>query len=135
MSDEKIPQQFMDLLTERVFAKLGTIMPDGRPQVHQMWADYKDGKVRINTAIGRQKDENLVERTYATLLFVDPDNPYRYIEIRGHVAERIVGEEAERHIDTLSEKYTGNPKYPWRSDSERRVMYLIDPDEVYAYGS
>ena len=135
MSDERIPEEYMDLLTERVFAKLGTLMPDGRPQVHQMWADYKDGMIRINTAIGRQKDENLVDRHYATVLFVDPDNAYRYVEVRGHVAERILGEEADRHIDALSEKYTGNPEYQSRSEGEQRVMYIIEPDEVYAYGS
>lgn len=131
----KIPDSHKFLLTEsKIFPNLATVMPDGRPQNHPIWFDYDGEYVRINTAKGRQKDENLREREYATLLFVHPDDPYLWMEVRGHVAEIIEGERAEEHIDNLALKYIGEETYPFRQEGEERVMFLIQPDRVLSYG-
>jgi hypothetical protein len=58
----------------------------------------------------------------------DPDNPYRYILIRGIVVE-ITEEGAEDHIDQLSLKYTGKT-YQWRVPGQVRVIYKIKPENV-----
>src|SRR5271167_1718850 len=51
-----IPAEYLDLLQQKTaFAHLATIMPDGTPQVTPVWFDYKDGKIRINSAKGRGK--------------------------------------------------------------------------------
>jgi PPOX class probable F420-dependent enzyme len=83
-----IPQNFRDLLEKKVFAHLATLMPDGRPQVTPVWCDFDGEYVRVNTAIGRQKDRNLVRDGRVSLSLIDPENPYRYLEVRGSVAER-----------------------------------------------
>ena len=44
-------------------------------------------------------------------LILDPDNPYRYIQIRGRV-EHVTEEGASAHIDSLAKKYLGKDKYP-----------------------
>lgn len=131
---EKIPESHRHLLEDKVFAKLGTIMPDGRPQVHPVWCDYDGEYVRINSAKGRQKDENLRQRKYATVLLVAPDDPWFWMEIRGHLAELVEGEEADRHIDSLAHKYLGHETYQGRREGEVRVMYKIEPDRVLAFG-
>jgi PPOX class probable F420-dependent enzyme len=129
-----IPDSHKDLLTGAVYANLATIMADGRPQLHPVWSDYDGSYVRVNTAVGRQKDINLQRRHYATILLIDPDDHYRWMEIRGHVAERIVGEEAEAHIDSLSLAYRGVEPYQGRTEGMRRVMYKIEPDRVLVRG-
>lgn len=134
MSD-KIPESHKELLNDAVYAKIGTIMPDGRPQVHQVWCDYNGQYVRVNTLKGRQKDANLKERRYATLLLVDPDDPYFWMEIRGHVAERIEAGEADAHIDKLAQMYMGEEVFPGRQEGHVRVMYKIEPDRVVTGGS
>jgi hypothetical protein len=40
------------------------------------------------------------------------------------------GEEADRHIDKLSEKYTGNPKFQSHRPGERRVIVRVTPERV-----
>lgn len=130
----EIPESHQWLLEEPVVANLGTIMPDGRPQVNPVWVDHDDTHLRLNSAKGRQKDRNLREREYATVLLVDPDNPYFYVEIRGRVAEVIEGGEAEPHIDTLAKKYLGKDEYPWRQPGSVRMMYKIEPERIVTYG-
>ena len=62
---------------------LATLMPDGQPQVTPVWVDYDGRHVLINTAEGRQKDKNLQRDKRVALSILDPDNPYKYLEVRG----------------------------------------------------
>ncbi|MDX1688924.1 MAG: PPOX class F420-dependent oxidoreductase [Candidatus Promineifilaceae bacterium] len=132
---ENVPESHEELLAGEIYAKLGTIMPDGRPQVHQVWCDYDGQYVRVNTLKGRQKDKNLRQRRYATLLLVAPDDPYYWMEIRGHVAERVEGGEADAHIDALAQKYLGQDVFPGREEGHVRVMYKIEPGRIVTGGS
>ncbi len=128
-----VPGSYRDLLDRPILISLATVQPDGQPQVTPVWADYVDGHVRINTAAGRQKHTNLIERPQVTVLVVDPDNGQRYIEIRGRVAE-ATEEGADDDIDTLAKKYLGVDSYPFRNPAETRVTFLIEPVHVSAQG-
>lgn len=77
-----IPDSHKDLFEKPVYAVVTTVMPDGQPQSTVVWADMKDGHARFNTARGRQKDKNLLQNPKATLVLIDPANPYRWIESR-----------------------------------------------------
>lgn len=122
-----IPNEYLDLFEKKAFAHLATLMPDGRPQVTPVWCDYADGYVRVNSAKGRQKDRNMRRDPRVALALHDPDNPYRYLEIRGTV-EEIVEEGADAHIDALTMKYMGLDSYPLRAPGEVRVIYNIRPE-------
>src|SRR6266404_559543 len=117
-----IPDNYLDLFDKKAFANLATLMPDGRPQVTPVWCDYDGGNVLINTARGRQKDRNLQHDPRVSLAILDPDNPYRYVEIRGRVVERTE-KGADDHIDKMAKKYLGKDKYPFRKAGEVRVLY------------
>lgn len=127
-----IPDGLADLFNKKSFAHLATLMPDGRPQVTPVWIEFDGQHVLFNTAVGRQKDRNLVRDGRVALSITDPENPYRYVEVRGRVAERTeVG--ADAHIEHMSQKYLGTP-YPYRQPGERRVLYKILPESVTAMG-
>jgi len=129
-----IPAGFLDLLTEKkAFANLATIQPDGSPQVTPVWFDYTNGVVRVNTAKGRVKARNLSQGAKVALSIMDPDNAYRYIQIRGTVTKETV-EGADAHIDSLAKKYLGQDVYPWRGPNETRVIYEITPSATQAMG-
>ena len=128
-----IPQQYLDLFQKKAFAHVATIMPDGSPQVTPVWVDYDGTCVRINSARGRVKDKNLRRNPHVALTIQDPDTPYRYLQIRGHVAE-ITEAGADDHIDKLSQKYVGKPVYAGRQPGEVRVLYKIVPDKVSSMG-
>ena len=122
-----IPDKYLDLLQhKKAFANLATLMPDGSPQVTPVWFDYKDGRIRVNTAKGRVKARNMKEGAAVALAIMDPDNPYRYVQVRGRV-KRVAGQNADAHIDTLARKYLGKDKYPWTRPGEVRVIYEIEP--------
>jgi len=122
-----IPEKYLDLLQQKkAFANLATVMPDGSPQVTPVWFDYKDGRIRVNTAKGRVKARNMKEGSPVALAIMDPDNPYRYLQVRGRV-ERVAEERANAHIDTLARKYLGKDKYPWARPGDVRVTYEIEP--------
>ena len=128
-----IPDQYKDLLQKKAFAHLGTVMKDGSPQVTPIWFDYDGTHVRINSAKGRWKDKNMRNRPKVALSIPDPDNPYRYMQIRGTVTE-VTENGADAHIDSLAKKYLGQDKYPYRQPGEERVIYKIAIDRVNAQG-
>jgi PPOX class probable F420-dependent enzyme len=130
---EQIPDKYADLLQKKAFANLGTLMKDGSPQVTPVWVDYDGKHLRINSALGRVKDKNIRRDPRVTLSISDPENPYRYMEVRGKVVE-ITQNGADDHINSLSQKYLGNPVYPYRQPGEVRVLYKIEPEKISSMG-
>jgi PPOX class probable F420-dependent enzyme len=129
-----IPTAYLDLFQQKkAFAQLATLMPDGSPQVTPVWFDYKDGVIRVNSAKGRTKSRNMQEGSRVALAIMDPDNPYRYIQVRGQVG-RVTEEGASAHIDSLAKKYLGQEKYPYARPGEIRVIFEIEPTSTQAMG-
>ena len=128
-----ISEKFKDLFTKVAFAHLATSMADGSPQVTPVWVDYDGTHVRVNSAKGRVKDKNMRRNKRVALSIQDPDNPYRYLEVRGEVVD-ITEEGADAHIDALAKKYLGKERYPFRSPDEVRVIYKIRPDKISTSG-
>jgi PPOX class probable F420-dependent enzyme len=129
-----IPDKYLDLLQQKkAFASLATAMPDGSPQVTPVWFDYKDGLIRINSARGRVKTRNMTAGAPVALAIIDPDDPYRYLQIRGRVG-RVSEDGADRHIDSLAKKYLGQDRYPYAKPGEVRVMYEIEPTSASGMG-
>jgi PPOX class probable F420-dependent enzyme len=129
-----IPETFQDLMTtKKALANLATVMPDGSPQVTPVWFDVAGDKVRVNSAKGRVKSRNMTEGAKVALSIVDPDNAYRYIQIRG-VVSRVTEDGAEAHIDALAKKYMGKDKYPFRTAGEVRLMFEITPSKAQVMG-
>ncbi len=129
-----IPEKYLDLVTQKkAFAHLATILSDGSPQVTPVWFDYTNGVVRVNTAKGRVKARTLRDGAKVAMSILDPDNAYRYIQIRGHVS-RVSEDGADAHIDSLAMKYLGKNKYPYGQPGDVRVMYEITPDATQVMG-
>lgn len=128
-----IPDKYSDLFSKKVFAGLATVMPDGSPQVTPVWIDYDGENVIFNTAVGRQKDKNLQADGRVSLALIDPENPYRYLEVRGTVVERTT-DGADDHINKMAKKYLGQDVYPFRQPGEVRVMYKIKPERTSSMG-
>ena len=132
---KNIPESHSDLLLDdkKAFAYLTTIMKDGSPQVTPVWFNVDGDYILINSATGRVKDKNMRARPQIALVIADPDNPYRYLQIRGSVVEYFT-EGAEDHIDSLNFKYHNNPKYAYHNPAQPRVIYKILPKRVQGMG-
>lgn len=128
-----IPDDLRDLLDRPIVAALATILPDGQPQVTPVWCDYDGTYVIINATAQRQKHLNMVARPRVTIMVVDPERQFRYLEIRG-VVEEITAVGGGESMDALSLLYTGEHKRygieaPSREESER-LLYLVKPVRV-----
>jgi PPOX class probable F420-dependent enzyme len=128
-----LPQNFLDLFDKKAFGSFTTLMPDGSPQTSPVWVDYQDGYVWVNSAEGRQKDKNIRRDPRVAVAVIDPDNPYRYLEVRGRVQE-ITNNGADAHIDKMAKKYLGQDKYPYAQPGEKRVLYKIKPEKFHTMG-
>jgi len=126
-------EKYSDLFHKKAFANLSTLMKDGSPQVTPVWFDYDGSHIRVNSALGRVKDKNIRRDPRVSMSIQDPDNPYRYLEIRGRVVE-ITEQGADAHIDKMAKKYLGVDKYPYRQASEVRVIYKIQPEHTTTMG-
>jgi PPOX class probable F420-dependent enzyme len=130
----EIPADFLDLLTaKKAFAHIATLQPDGSPQVTPVWFDYINGVIRVNTAKGRIKARNMSVGAKVALSMLDPDNAYRYIQVRGTVT-RETTDGASAHINLLAKKYIDQDVYPWGREGETRVLYEITPSAINTMG-
>ena len=129
----EIPVEYRDLLTKKAFAHLATVMPDGSPQVTPVWFDEEGHHLRVNSTVGRLKDRNIRRDPRVSLSILDPDNPYRYLEVRGRVVE-ITETGADSHIDALARKYMGVDIYPFHQAGVKRVIYKIEPLKFSSMG-
>lgn len=126
-----IPESHTYLLNSTALAHLGTINPDGSPQVTPLWFNHEDGYILINSAKNRRKDRNMRARPEVGLSIVDPNDAYRYLGIQGKVVE-ITEEGADDHIHALSRKYQG--KDYTLNPNDTRVTYKIEPIRVWTMG-
>ncbi|MEV7202680.1 PPOX class F420-dependent oxidoreductase [Streptomyces griseoluteus] len=126
-----LSDRLKSLLDTPVFIVVGTIQPDGSPQMSPVWVKRDGDDVLISTTVGRRKEKNLRRDPRATVVVVDPENPYEYAEIRG--TAELTTEGGQALIDELSLKYTGK-KYaefnPASADDAERVVVRITPRKV-----
>jgi len=128
MTAKEIPSQYLDLFIRRSFGHIATLMPDGTPQVTPVWVAY-DGKfILVNSVKGRQKDRNIRRDAHVAIEIQDPDDPYRFVLVRGIVLE-VTEEGADENIDELSLRYRGRP-YGTRDPEHPRVLFKIEPLKV-----
>jgi len=120
------PEEFQDLLDDygKAFLYLGTMMPDGSPQVTPVWFDTDGEHILINTNEGRVKDRNMKARPKVAMTIQDPKNRYRYLGVRGEVVAYTT-EGADEHINKLSIKYN-DEKWEYKP-GQKRITFKIKP--------
>jgi PPOX class probable F420-dependent enzyme len=112
------------------FAAFTTLLPSGYPMNHVMWVDCDDDHILINTEVDRQKYKNVERDPRVSVAIVDREVPYRFAEVRGDVVEMVTGDEARRHIDELSLKYTGQPYDAANIKSERVILKILPKRQI-----
>lgn len=127
----QLPQDVKDALDEKVFVHLGTVNPDGSPQVSVVWVGRDGDKVLVSTATGRVKARNIEGDRRVALSFTPESQPYKNIVMQGTVTK--TAEDGRWLIDALNLKYKGDPVYPLPED-QIRVNYEITVDSIGSWG-
>ncbi len=126
-----LPEYVVELLRKPSICFLTTLMADGSPQVTETWVDTDGKNVVINTVQTHQKVRNVERDARVAVAVADRDNPGRYVEIRGRVADLTETGGAE-HIDRMSHKYLGRPYPSFGGADQVRVIMTIEAEKVRA---
>ncbi len=124
---------FRKLLREPAYCQLATVIPDGSPQVTQVWVDTDGEHILINTAEGRQKERNVRRDPRVAVNVVDPANAWRIAMVRGRVVD-VTTAGADQLIDQLAKKYLNQDTYPFRRPEEVRITLKILADKINEIG-
>ena len=116
------------LLEEPNHAVISTHNPDDSILNTVVWINTENGSVAVNSAVGRKWPSNLARDPRTSLLVMEQNNPYNYVEIRGTAAGTEEG--ADEHINALTKKYIDQDEYPFRQPGEERIKFVIEPDHI-----
>jgi len=129
LSDTHLSPELEKLLREASYAQIATLMPDGSPQLTQVWIDTDGTYVIVNTVATHQKVKNIRRDPRVAINVHDPAKPFRVANMRGTVVE-ITADGADQHIDALARKYLGADTYPFRRPGQQRIILKIRPDRI-----
>jgi PPOX class probable F420-dependent enzyme len=124
----EVPASYADLLERPTFAHLATVRPDGSPQSSVMWFAWDGSRIRLTHTSTRQKFANLSREPRVALSIADPDDQYRFLEVRGTV-EGIEPDPGGEFYKSLQRRY--GLDYPV-TDADVRVIIAIRPDRYVA---
>jgi hypothetical protein len=128
MPSTEIPDSHKDLL-DADFATLATIGKDGGPQLTEVWFLHDDGQVKLSLNSSRLKTRNLLARSACSLLILDIQNPYRYVDLRGRA--RVQPDPDYAFADRVGAKYSSDLR-EHDAPGEERVVVTIEPTNVFA---
>ena len=120
-----------DLLDQTVVAHLATARPDGSLQNNPVWFEWDGSEIKISQTRDRQKVRNMVHDPHVAISVTDPENPYRYVEVRG-VVDRIEDDADRSFVDGLAQRYMGKPRYDMDPPDADRVIVHIRPTDSSA---
>jgi PPOX class probable F420-dependent enzyme len=124
----EIPASHRDLLDGQ-FATLGTVGPDGRPQLSEVWFLADGDTVRLSLNSSRQKTKNLQANPAVNLFLLDVAVPYRYLELRGDA--EISPDDDHAFARRLGAKYQADLSLHDKP-GDKRVVVTIHPLRVNA---
>ena len=125
------PASHVDLLERPLFAHLATVRPDGAPQSSVMWFAWDGSRIRLTHTSTRQKFANLAREPRVALSITDPDDPYRFLEVRGSV-EKIEDDPGAQFYRFLQRRYGLDYEI---QDADVRIIITIRPDRFVAVRS
>ena len=129
----QLSEDLLALLRKPSPCYLATSMRDGSPQVTQTWVDTDGTHVLINSVETHVKVKNIARDPRVAVAIADPDNSFRYFQVRGRVLE-ATKEGAVEHIEMLSQRYTGGP-YAWYGGRDQmRVILVIEAESISGMG-
>ncbi|MEU3523597.1 PPOX class F420-dependent oxidoreductase [Streptomyces sp. NPDC038707] len=126
-----LSDRLKSVLDDKVFIVVGTVQPDGSPQLSPVWVKRDGDDLLFSTTVDRRKYRNLERDPRVTVVVLNPGSPYEYAEIRGTAAMTTDG--GPELIDELSRKYTGKDYRdfnPASAGDAERVVVRITPRKV-----
>lgn len=126
-----IPESHRGIIERSQVVHLGTIGPEGEPQITALWYVIEDDTIKMSINSARQKMKNLMRNPYASAFFADPENPYRTIELRGQVS---IESDADYALgDQIGARYNSDLR-TMDKPGETRMAVTLKPEKVITFG-
>ena len=122
-----LPDYARKLADSPIYVTLATVRPDGSPRLTVLWVERDGDDLLLSTLRGRAKERDLARDPRAGVMFLDQQDPYGYVEVRGHTT--LSDEGGRELIDRLAVKYTGEP-YKWDGPEAERVVIRLTPEKI-----
>jgi PPOX class probable F420-dependent enzyme len=123
-----IPKAYAHLLDRPLYGHLGTIRPDDTVQVNPMWFEYDGEHLRFTHTTQRAKYRNLQHNPSMSLSIIDPDNEFRYLELRGNLVG-IQPDPTGAFYVRLGQRY-GNAEQQPPPDSADRIILVMSIEKT-----
>jgi PPOX class probable F420-dependent enzyme len=130
----QIPEGYRDLLETTALIHVATLGPNGEPQNNPVWFDWDGEHIKFSQTKTRQKYKNVGRDPRIAVSIVDPENPYRYLEVRGEVTE-IEEDPNLDFINAMAKKYLGMDEYPYHQPGDERVIFYLKPEHTTQMGA
>ena len=126
----EIPESHYDILEGKNFAQVAMVMPNGSLANNIVAFNWDGEHIRFSTIKSRQKYKNLANDPRVALCIVDPNNAWRYLEIRGRV--KLEDDKDRAFINSIAKKYMNVDEYPYDQAGDERVTFTVIPTRVRA---
>lgn len=123
----EVPASHRDLLERPLVAILATVRPDGAPLITPAWFEWRDGTILLDATRRRQRVRNIRANPAVSVAVLDPENPYRYIELRGVVKE-VRDDSDARFYGPLAARYGVHDPNPEQAEL---VVLIVRPTHVH----
>ena len=130
----EIPEKYEDLLETNALIHVATLGPNGEPQSNPVWFDWDGEHIKFSQTKTRQKYKNVGRDPRIAVSIVDPENPYRYLEVRGEVA-KIEEDPNLDFINAMAKKYLNVDEYPYHQPGDERVVVFVKPEHTTQMGA
>ncbi len=128
MAHSEIPKTHADILNKRCFASVATLRPDGKLSCNPVSIVWDGEKVRFSSLEGTKKIRNLREDPRIALSILDPDDPTRYVEIRGRA--EIEPDTDRAFVNAMAKKYMDVDEYPYDPPGAKRMVVTVRTEHV-----
>jgi PPOX class probable F420-dependent enzyme len=118
-----IPDDLRDLLDDPNYGALGTVRPDGTVQVNPMWFEYDGEHLLFTHTTKRQKFRNLAANPSMSLMVFDPEDPYRYLEVRGRLVSTTPDPGGDFYV-RLGRRYGNEGQQPPPDKADRVILAM-----------
>lgn len=130
----EIPEGYRDSLESTALVHVATRGPNGEPHNNPVWLVWDGEHVKFSQTKARQKFRNLGRDPRIAFSLVDPDNPHRYLEIRGEV-DRVEEDPDMDFINAMAKKHLGQDEYPFHQPGDERTVVYVAPRHTIQMGA
>jgi len=117
-------------LLDAPVADLATIGRDGYPQVTSTWFIFDEGQIKFSLNTSRVKTKNIARNPKVSVLIPDPQNPYRFMQVRG---DATISDDADGALaGKVNAKYNANVTDHDAPD-DGRVAVALTPVSVFVW--